>query len=206
LNLRHPPGRAGRLWLQHRQEVATRGADLLDKKRHGLVQEHRRLVVLARGTHAEWDKAAREAELWINRAAVMAGEEQLAILAAKHRAAEVTVRWRSSMGLVFASEASVELGAPAPGAAGGSAATDLAMAASRRAVEAAVKDAVARSALARVAAELAVTSRRQRALEHRWLPALDAALTRLNESLDELEREEGARAFWVRQRQAEAVV
>ena len=42
---RVPPGRAGRLWLQHRLAVAQRGADLLDQKLRILRSEqaHRRL-------------------------------------------------------------------------------------------------------------------------------------------------------------------
>ena len=200
MRLRHPPGRSGRLWLEHRVEVATRGADLLDKKRRALVQEHRRLRVLARETEAEWNRMAREAELWLNRAAVLAGEEKVAMLAARHPPAQVTVRWRSSMGVVFASEANVDLGPRRGDASGGSAAADLAVAASRDAVEAAVKDAVARSALKRISSELALTARRQRALERRWLPALTAARVRLNGALDELEREEATRSLWARQR------
>jgi vacuolar-type H+-ATPase subunit D/Vma8 len=68
-------------------------------------------------------------------------------------------------------------------------------------VDAAVKDAVARSALKRISSELALTARRQRALERRWLPALTAATRRLNGALDELEREEATRAVWARRRQ-----
>ena len=200
MNLRHPPGRGGRLWLEHRLEVATRGADLLDKKRRALVQEHRRLRVLARETEIEWTREANEAETWVNRAAVIAGEEKLAMLAARHPRAEVEVHWRSSMGVAFASEAKVDLGPPPARASGGSAASDIAVSASRRAVEAAVKDAVARSALKRISSELAVTSRRQRALERRWLPALTRAEHRLDEALDEVEREEATRSLWVRQR------
>ncbi len=200
MKLRHPPGRGGRLWLQHRLEVATRGADLLDKKRRALVQEHRRLRVLARETEIEWTKAANEAEIWVNRAAVMAGEEKLAMQAAGHPRADATIHWRSSMGVAFASEAKVDLGPSPTGASGGSAAADIAVSASRRAVAAAVEDAVARSALKRISSELAVTSRRQRALERRWLPALTEAEHRLGEALDEVEREEATRSLWVRQR------
>jgi V/A-type H+/Na+-transporting ATPase subunit D len=200
MKLRHPPGRAGRLWLQHRFAVATRGAELLDKKRRALVQEHRRLRVVARETAEAWTRAAAEAETWVNRAAVMAGEEKLAMLAAGHPRADVTIRWRSSMGVVFASEARVDLGPAPTGASGGSGAADMAVPASRRAVEAAVKDAVARTALRRISSELAITSRRQRALERRWLPALTAAEARLREALDEVEREEATRSQWSRRR------
>jgi V/A-type H+-transporting ATPase subunit D len=186
------------MWLEHRVELATTGAGLLDKKRHALVQEHRRLRVLARETEAEWNRMAGEAELWLNRAAVMAGEEKVAMLVARHPQAQVTVHWRSSMGVAFASEANVDLGTSPGDASGGSAAADLAVAASRRAVDAGVKDAVARSALKRISSELALTARRQRALERRWLPALTAARGRLDGALDELEREEATRAVWAR--------
>ncbi|HET7339384.1 MAG TPA: V-type ATP synthase subunit D [Candidatus Dormibacteraeota bacterium] len=199
MNVRHPAGRAGRLWLEHRVQVATTGADLLDKKRRVLLQEHRRLRVLARDTKEAWVQAAREADTWVNRAAVLAGEEKLAMMAATHPRAEVTVRWRSSMGVAFASEAHVDVGASPPTVSGGSAAADAAMPAARRAVDAAVNDAVAQSALKRVARELAVTSRRHRALEHRWLPALTIAAERLAAALDEIEREEATRILWAKQ-------
>ena len=202
MRLRHPPGRAGRMWLEHRVEVATRGAGLLDKKRRALVQEHRRLRVLARVTESEWNRTAGEADLWLNRAAVMAGEEKMAMLVAQHPPAQVTVRWRSSMGVAFASEASVDLGPAPTGTSGGSAAADMAVPAARAAVGAAVKDAVARTALRRISVELTVTSRRQRALERRWLPTLAAAERRLSEALDEMEREEATRSQWVRRRSA----
>ena len=146
MNVRHPPGRGGRLWLARRIEVATTGADLLDKKRRALVQEERRLRVLARQTASAWADAAREAETWVNRAAVMAGEEKLAMLAVAHRPAEVTIRWRS------------------------------------------------------ITTEVSITSRRQRALERRWLPALEGAVARLSDALDELEREEATRSVWAGRR------
>lgn len=200
MKVRHPPGRAGRLWLQHRQAVAGTGAELLDKKRRALVQEHRRLQVLARKTQEDWTQAAGEAQTWVSRAAVLAGDEKLKLLEALQARAGVSVRWRSSMGVPFASEARVEFGITPHAGLGGSAAADIAARAARRAVEAAVHDAAARSALQRIGGELAVTSRRQRALEKRWVPALAASAARLNEMLDELEREEATRSLWVRNR------
>lgn len=197
MKVRHPPGRGGRLWLAHRIDVATSGADLLDKKRRALVQEQRRLRVLVGETEVAWAQAMREAETWVNRMAVLAGQEKLRLLTVAHPAALVTVRWRSAMGVAFASDARVELGAPAAATSGGSAAADMAVPAARRAVQAAVRDAVARSALKRVSAEVMITSRRHRALERRWLPALTAAATQLSESLDELEREEATRTLWI---------
>lgn len=206
MRVRHPPGRAGRLWLQHRLAVARTGADLLDKKRRALVQEYRRLQVLARQTEADWKRSAGSAETWVSRAGVMAGEEKLDLLQASQRRADVAVRWRSSMGVAFAAEARVDFGAMPHAAHGGSAAADAAVHAARQAVEAAVHDAAAQSALMRIGGELAVTSRRQRALERRWLPTLDQAAARLNETLDELEREEATRTLWIRNRRRDEEV
>lgn len=202
MKVRHPPGRSGRLWLKHRLEVASRGADLLDKKRRALQQEYRRLTVLARETEVEWRQAADQVRTWALRAAVMAGEEKLHMLAAAQPRADVAIRWRSSMGVAFAGDATVEFKPSRAALLGGSAAADAALPAARRAVEAAVMDAAARSAVKRIGAELSVTSRRQRALERRWMPALSEAAASLNERLDELEREEATRALWVREHTA----
>ena len=198
MRLRHPPGRTGRLWLKHRTEVATTGAELLDKKRRALVQEYRRLHVLARETAERWTSSAVDADTWVSRLAVVAGDDEIGLLAAAHPRAQVTVRWRSEMGVIFAAEARVDLGAEPLTASGGSAAADQAVPAARRALEAAVADAVTQSAFRRISEELAITSRRQRALERRWLPALMKATAHLNEYLDELEREEATRSSWSR--------
>lgn len=200
MRLRYPPGRAGRLWLDHRLGLARRGAELLDKKRRVLVQEERRLRVLARETAAVWEGAARDAETWLNRAAVMAGDAKLEMVAAQQPPARVRVRLRSSMGVTYAAGADLDLGPETVHASGGSAAADLAVVATRRAVESAVEDAVAQSALKQVSAERVLTARRQRAVERRWVPALAAAADRLEAALDELEREEATRALWVRKR------
>lgn len=200
MRLRHPPGRAGRLWIEHRLDVAARGVDLLDKKRRVLLQEHRRLRVRAKETGEAWARAATELVLWADRAAVMAGEEKLAMIASRQPPADVTVVWRSSMGVAFASEAKVGIAVRSGDSSGGSAASDAAVSAAARAVECAVQDAAARTALALVGRELALTARRQRALERRWVPTLGAALAALNASLDEVEREEITRAAWVRGR------
>jgi vacuolar-type H+-ATPase subunit D/Vma8 len=200
MRLRHPPGRSGRLWLRHRSEVATTGADLLDKKRRALIQEYRRLQVLARQSEDAWTEAGRDAELWVGRLAVLAGDLEVAMLAATRPDAQVSIRWRSQMGVVFASEAILDIGPPPITTSSGSAAADVAVPASRKALQAAVNDAVTKSAFRRVGDELSITSRRQRALERRWLPALAAASARLDGMLDELEREEATRSLWAKHR------
>ena len=51
-----PPGRAVRLWLTRRLQVARRGADLLDRKLQILQAELGRRRADAAQTAAEWDR------------------------------------------------------------------------------------------------------------------------------------------------------
>lgn len=68
-----PPGRAGRLWLTRRLQVARRGADLLDHKLRILTEELGRLHQAAAQTAAEWNRSCVEAERWLLRASVLGG-------------------------------------------------------------------------------------------------------------------------------------
>jgi V/A-type H+/Na+-transporting ATPase subunit D len=51
-----------------------------------------------------------------------------------------------------------------------------------------------------LAAELATTVRRVRAIESRWLPLHEDALAALEQELDENDRSEGARIRWAARR------
>ena len=53
-----PPGRAGRLWLQRRLDVATRGGDLLEQKLRILVAEEEAYTLQSERTRAAWESAA----------------------------------------------------------------------------------------------------------------------------------------------------
>jgi vacuolar-type H+-ATPase subunit D/Vma8 len=68
------------------------------------------------------------------------------------------------------------------------------------AVGAAAAQAAACAAYDAVAAELAAATRRQRAIERHWIPQHEAALARLELTLDERERDEIARARWAASR------
>ena len=202
MKLHHPPGRSGRLWLEHRLAVAIRGDELLRQKRQALALEQRRLRMLQRQTEQDWIAASREAEAWLTRALFLAGDSQLRILSSQLKGrASAELRWRSSMGVVYPAEARALL-PPSPPTfpLGGSAAMDVAVPAVRAAVDAAVSYAAARAALARVSEELGATARRVRAIERRWVPTLHAELRDLRLRLDELEREDGVRARWVQRR------
>ena len=196
--LRAPPGRAGRLWLVRRLEIARRGVEVLDQKRQTLLREQQRLSEdVARSTRA-WELKAREAVEWNDRAFAIAGERRLR-LAARHGSGrcEVAVEWRNALGTLFPAGAAVRFGlAPDFVALGGGSAIALSARAHADAAVAAADYAAARAAHEAIAAELTATTRRQRAIERRWIPEHEAALHLLELALDEREREDIARVRW----------
>ena len=204
MTIRVPPGRAGRLWLVRRLEVATRGADVLDQKRQTLLREQQRLSVRLAEAAAEWERKAAEAARWNDRALAIAGPRRLR-LASLHRRglAEVTVERRNALGTVFPEAATViGLGeAPDFVSLGGGASVALAARAHTDALAAAAGHAAARAAHEAIAAEFAATTRRLRAIEHRWIPDHEAALRALELTLDARELEDTARGRWALERQ-----
>ena len=202
MSLRIPPGRAGRLWLEHRLEVAHRGADVLDQKRRALLGLERDLDARLDAARTRWEDAAQAAADWLARATTLSGQRRVRLaLLYTGPSAGARVSWRNSLGVVYPSGCEIDLHEAIDVAAlGGSAALANAAGAHRRALEAAAAYAVVRTAHARVSEELAATVRRSRAIERRWIPEHEAALTRLQLSLDEAEREEAARTRWVKDR------
>ncbi|HTS72322.1 MAG TPA: V-type ATP synthase subunit D [Gaiellaceae bacterium] len=201
--LRLPTGRAGRPWLVRRLATARRGAEVLDQKRQALLRLERRLAELLSEAEADWLEAAREAETWLARAAVIGGERALELAAFYSREpARIEIAWRRTLGLAYPAEAAVTH-APAPdlSALGGSSALVYAGAAHRSALAAAAAFATTRLAHERAAAELKATTRRLRAVERRWIPRHEEALAALELALDEGEREEAARIRWIARRQ-----
>ena len=194
--LRPPPGRAGRLWLLRRIDSGVRGGDVLDQKRQALLREEARLRREAERAEAMWRERADEAASWLRRAAVLGGERALDLAAFYAGGpAEVELRWRNTLGVSHPAEARLARGEEkAPFL--GTAALIPAAAAHRRALDAAALFGVARASHERVAAELALTARRLRTIERRWLPDHREALRALELRLDEDEREESARVRW----------
>ncbi len=195
---RPPPGRAGRLWLAERIEVARRGGQLLEQKQRLLRREQRRLAELVERTDRDWRARAADAESWNARVLVASGRDDLRRAAPAVAAAEARVEWTNRAGVTYPSEASVAL-LPIPSLPG-SAALGEAAEAGRRALEAAVRHAAATMARRRVDLELLATVRRLRAIRDRWLPRLEAQLDQLDVRLDETEREETTRLRWAGQR------
>ena len=206
MNVRHPPGRAGRPWLVHRLEVAQRGAELLDDKHRALLRERARLQPEVARARERWERQARDAERWAIRAALLGGERQMAISAAIAPAhATVTVRWRTVLGVTCPADAEVQ---DVPGSElppGASAALMEAAQAHRRAAEAAAQVGVAERALSLVESDLRSTSLRRNAIRHRWIPAHEQALAALTATLEELEREDGARVRSIVRRQGATI-
>ncbi|MGA2393496.1 MAG: V-type ATP synthase subunit D [Candidatus Lustribacter sp.] len=199
---RVPAGRAGRLWLIDRLAAAQRGAELLDRKRQLLRRDRDRLRLLAERRRSELEAAFADAEQWALRAALLGGAAELALVARSVAdRAEVTVTWQNTMGAVHPGDARCRLPvlAPIDGAASNAALAPTA-AAYRRVLDLAAGVAVAESARDLVAAELAATQRRLRAIAHHRVPALGAALQQLEQQLDEHEREDRVIERWARRR------
>lgn len=192
---RTPPGRAGRVWLAQRLAVARRAVDLLDRKQQLLRSEQRRLAALVERTEREWRAAVAEAERWCVRA-VVAGARDDMRRAAGGGTAQARLVWTTEAGVRYPSMADAQV-PPLPELAGGVALSRTAEA-YRRALDVSVRHAAASAAASKVAAELAVTTRRLRAVRERLLPDLESRLAALDVRLDEAEREEFTHLRWAR--------
>lgn len=200
--LRVPPGRAGRLWLMRRLEVARRGSEVLDQKRRTLLRERQRTAAAVAEAAGAWERLARLAARANDRALALAGERRLR-LAAVHRgrAATAEVTWKNTLGTVIPTGIRLDLADPPDFVAlGGGSVVALAAGAHRRALAAAAEHAVARAAHEAIEAELAATTRRLRAIERRWIPEHERALRRLELELAERDLEDIARARFARAR------
>jgi V/A-type H+-transporting ATPase subunit D len=184
-----PPGRAGRLWLQRRLEVARRGADLLDRKLRILQVELDRLRSSAAQTAAEWDRCHAEADTWLLRAALLGGQRAIR-LAAADGFADVTISYAVSMGVRY--PASATCATPPPAAWDGPALA-AARQAHQAALVAAVRHAGAAEALRVIESEALATRHRLRAVRDRWIPRLEEALVGVTFAIEEQERADAAR-------------
>ncbi len=185
------------MWLARRLAVANRGRDVLEQKHVALARELERLEGVLAEARREWDERSRQAEIWWQRAAVLAGERPLSLArTAAREPAEVTLAWRNALGVVYPAGASVSAPAGELFPAGGSAALAYAAEAHRRALEAAAELGAADLAHERTARELRLTTQRLRALERRWIPEHERELRELQLALDENDREDAARSRW----------
>jgi V/A-type H+-transporting ATPase subunit D len=191
-----PPGRAGRMWLARRLDVATRGGDLLEQKLRILLSEEQDFALRAAHARVAWESAVAELDRWTLRSALLSGERAVR-LASDGDAASVDITWRLTMGVHYPAAAACTI--PEPGGSAftpdNSAVAQATAAAARVAVSGA-DCAVAETALASVRSEARATRRKLRALRERWIPRLAAAQTTLLLALDDEEHDEHVRLRW----------
>ncbi len=184
-----PPGRAGRLWLTRRLQVARRGADLLDRKLRILTEELGRLHEFAAQTAKEWNRSCVEAERWLLRASVLGGQRAVR-LAADGLVADVTISYTVSMGVRHPASTTCVIPVPAtwdgPTLTGTRQAHGVALAA-------AAEHAAAAEALRVIEAEALATRYRLRAIRDRWIPRLEQALAEVTLAIEEQELADAAR-------------
>ena len=184
-----PPGRAGRMLLERRLQVAGRGADLLDRKLRILQRELPRLRADAEQAARDWVRCAADADRWLLRAALLGGQRAIR-LAFSHAPADVDVGYAVTVGVRHPAVITCTFPSPERW-------TGPTVAAARRAhqasLEAAARSAAAAAALQIMEAETAVTRQRLRALKNRWIPLLQRARDELALAIDEQERADGAR-------------
>jgi V/A-type H+/Na+-transporting ATPase subunit D len=184
-----PPGRAGRLWLTRRLQVARRGADLLDRKLRILQAELARFLDSEARTAAEWDRCCADAERWLLRASMFGGERAVR-LAADGQPATVTIPYTVTMGVRHPGRPVCVI--PAPVTWDGLTVTQ-ARQAHVTALEAAARHAAAAEARRVIEAEVRATRYRLRAIEDRWIPRLEQALAEVTFALEEQELADAAR-------------
>ena len=194
---RVPPGRAGRIWLHRRLAAAERGREQLDRKLRILLPELQRRRLQAERLDREWRAACAVARTWLLRVAILGGEDAV-LGAAAVEPARVEVTWATTMGLSYPAGAELVtrpdlVNRPGQAVPPANAAVVPAVEAFEAALRAGVGSAAADEAVRRVEAEIAVTRRRMRALERRWMPWLRQALAEREAALEQAEREDGVR-------------
>ena len=190
-------GRAGKVRLERRLLTAKHGAALLDRKQHIMADELDRLQLHADGIRHEWEDRAREAAVWLRRAAGLDGRAQIEA-ASPAEAAEVEISWGGAMGVSYPEDAQCRL--PRPALPGGSSALSYAALAHRSALTAGVQHAAIQRAVLLLSTELTATRTRQRAVENRWIPRLEGELRAIHRALEDQELEESLRVRWAADR------
>ncbi|HUW78236.1 MAG TPA: V-type ATP synthase subunit D [Candidatus Nanopelagicaceae bacterium] len=186
-------GRAGKMRVERRLEVARNGARLLDRKQHILADELEKLQLQVGRSRKEWNQRAGEAAIWLQRSAALDGSDLIRD-ASPAEGAEVELHWGGALGVVYPEGTDCKLPVlPKPG---GSSALSYAVKAHRAALIAAVAHASVERAILLVSTELNATRVRQRAVENRWIPKLEGQLLAIRKKIAEQELEESLRLRW----------
>lgn len=186
------------LELRRRAATATRGRDVLDQKRAVLQHELPAARAAAERARAELRPVLDDAQALLVRAAILSGADELERVAASQQArASVALRWESVMGVPVPHVDSVEIPPPPDaGPLGTSATMDVAIERFRAALRAAAVAAAAAARHRRLLEDARRTARRVAALDHVWLPLLHDQIRQVAATLEEVERDELARARW----------
>lgn len=184
-----PPGRAGRLRLERRLQVARRGADLLDRKLRILQRELPGLHAAAARAARDWEQCAAEADRWLLRAALLGGQRAIR-LGGDDAPAELYVEYAVTAGVRHPATCACTF-PPPQGWAGPT--VGAARHAHQVALKAAARSAAASAALRIMEAETSATRLRLRAVKDRWIPLLEQARAEVALAIDEQERADGAR-------------
>lgn len=185
--------RADRLDLRDRLDLARHAGELLRLKEEALRREQARLEGHAQRTGQAWEESCLRARVWLLRARALGAGDELALLeaATPTEIASVTLHWHDAMGVSYPGEVGVEhVTPPSPTT---TAALRPAADAYRVALDAAAAHAAASMALRKVAAELAATRRRRRAIENRLVPTLETRTRALELRIDEDDRDHALR-------------
>ncbi|ALO67311.1 hypothetical protein AS189_13395 [Arthrobacter alpinus] len=190
-------GRAAKVQTERRLETARHGARLLDRKQHILVDQLDGLQPQLEAARGEWEALAREAAVWLRRSAALDGSIQMEA-AAPLAPATVRLRWGNTMGVRFPEDPECDFPELPP--AGGSSALSYAASTHQEALLSGLRHAVLQRQRLLLAAELAATRTRQRAVENRWIPRLESELLEIRRQLDAQELEESLRLRWAADR------
>lgn len=187
-----PPGRSGKLWLQRRISIAEHGASRLEHKLQLLQRAYGNWTQRQPAAVQAWHDACQAAELWWLRACIADGRETTERLG-RGRVVElgvtpVTTAGRRHPGGAACGFDPGEVEPPVL-----STALLQALPALEAAVRAAAELAVVDAARAALAAEIAVTQRRIRALRIRLLPQARSALAAVDLELEEAEHGDAVR-------------
>jgi vacuolar-type H+-ATPase subunit D/Vma8 len=170
---------------------------LPDQKLRILHDERRKLELVVQRTERTWAAASEDAQVWLLRGTLLGGERAVR-LAATPATADLTITWCQLMGVRYPTAASWSALDTDPSAPPPTAAIAVAREAHRRALEAAVKHAVALAACRELKAEEQKTRRRRKAIDDRLIPRLLAELASLDLRLEEQEHGDAVRARWAR--------
>jgi vacuolar-type H+-ATPase subunit D/Vma8 len=188
--LRIPPGRAGRLRLQHRLAVAERGADLLEQKLRALTAELQNRRTASAAADEQWQALAVRSLQWDDRAAVLGGRRAFDA-AVPSTPARATISWRTSMGVRF--PATAECALPERTAEDPTPDGSALISAEAAFRPAAIRAAVERTAVRELESAVTATRRQVRALRRHWIPTLGAALAAVEAALEQADHEDTVR-------------